>query len=786
MNIFELMHEKYVLPRKPKLFESFAGLGCQRLAFNRLGLDYESVGISEIDKYAIQSYMAIHGDTKNFGSICDIKGQDLPQIDVFTWSFPCFTKDALVMTNFGFKKIVDVVNGDMVMTHDRTFKRVIRTLDNGIKQTLEIKGMSVDEIVCTPNHKFYTRELKRVYYHNPNTQSRRFEDPKWVEAKDLNKNTYLGVAINQNSIIPTLPKEIEHLSNKKDFWYIIGRYLGDGWLRHQSGIIICCERSETKEISDRLDRLGINYCISKERTVNKIHIPKQVYKEYFTKFGKGASNKRITQDVFDLPTDLLEGFIEGYLESDGSFTQGVYKTSSVSKELSYGFAQCVAKVYKTPYRIYKNTRKNDYLIEGRSGKQLPAYSVVFKKEVKKQDKAFYEDGYIWFPIKSIREHSLENVYDLEVEENHSYTVNGTIVHNCTDLSKAGKQKGLNNTRSGLVYEVLRIMQECKVNGNLPKVLIMENVVDLVQSKFIRQFQEIQLELEQLGFSNYTQTLNAKDYGVAQNRDRVFMVSILGEYYYDFQQPIKLEKRLKDYLEDNVDEKYYLSDKFIEGMLKEDTGGVDRKGKFMRSFQETIEERIASTITTRETNVATSNFIIMPEDTKQGYAKAYEGDGVYINRPHQKRGVVQDGMIQTLKTSCNDVGVVIIDDTYKNREVRLYEDCSPTIRSEREGLKVVVYDDYNQQIRNDQNTIGTLTTNCGSSTERNGFKIIENGLRIRKLTEKECWRLMGIDDGDFNKASKVCSRSQLYKQAGNGIVVDVFASILSTMQGEQNE
>lgn len=133
---------------------------------------------------------------------------------------------------------------------------------------------------------------------------------------------------------------------------------------------------------------------------------------------------------------------------------------------------------------------------------------------------------------------------------------------CTDLSKAGKQKGLDGTRSGLVYEVLRILHEAHEADNLPKVLIMENVVDLVQTKFIREFQEIQRELELLGYSNYTETLNAKDYGVAQNRDRVFMVSILGDYYYEFPKPIKLEKRLKDYLEDEVDEKYYLSDKLL--------------------------------------------------------------------------------------------------------------------------------------------------------------------------------------------------------------------------------
>ncbi len=326
---------------------------------------------------------------------------------------------------------------------------------------------------------------------------------------------------------------------------------------------------------------------------------------------------------------------------------------------------------------------------------------------------------------------------------------------CTDLSKAGKQKGLNNTRSGLVYEVLRIVRETQ---DKPKVLIMENVVDLVQTKFIREFQEIQVELENMGYMNYTEVLNAKNYGVAQNRERVFMVSILGNYYYEFPKPFKLEKRLKDYLESEVDEKHYLSQKILSFFENNSINNKLKGNGFRFKPHQKELSTVAFALTTRSGSRMDDNFVLepvclnskvngkqpslqdgvydseaistaittgfmpsikIPEDTKKGYSEAYDGDEVYINRPHQKRGVVQDGMIQTLKTSCNDVGVVV-----KN-----------------------------------------------------------NGLRIRKLTPLECWRLMGIDDTDFEKASKVVSNSQLYKQAGNGIVVDVFASILKMMKGE---
>jgi DNA (cytosine-5)-methyltransferase 1 len=134
---------------------------------------------------------------------------------------------------------------------------------------------------------------------------------------------------------------------------------------------------------------------------------------------------------------------------------------------------------------------------------------------------------------------------------------------CQDFSNAGLQRGGqegSGTRSSLLWECRRAIATKK-----PKYLMMENVAALVSQKFISTFNQWQLELESYGYTNFSQVLNAKDYGVPQNRERIFMISILNcdEAYY-FPKKIKLTKRLKDILEDNVDEKYYLSDKTLEG------------------------------------------------------------------------------------------------------------------------------------------------------------------------------------------------------------------------------
>lgn len=153
--------------------------------------------------------------------------------------------------------------------------------------------------------------------------------------------------------------------------------------------------------------------------------------------------------------------------------------------------------------------------------------------------------------------------DLGIAERERFLYILTYSFPCQDLSLAGKGAGMqkgSGTRSGLLWEVERILDECE---ELPQVLLMENVPQVIGQKNIKDFQKWRSKLESLGYSNFVQLLNAKDYGIPQNRNRCFMVSILGDYHYSFPKKKKLELRLKDMLEDNVDEKYYLSDEMVK-------------------------------------------------------------------------------------------------------------------------------------------------------------------------------------------------------------------------------
>ena len=315
---------------------------------------------------------------------------------------------------------------------------------------------------------------------------------------------------------------------------------------------------------------------------------------------------------------------------------------------------------------------------------------------------------------------------------------------CQDFSIAGTNMGGDygsGTRSSLLYETLRIVEKIK-----PKYVIWENVKNVISKKHKHNFDNYLSEMEKLGYTNYYQVLNAKDYGIPQNRERVFTISILGSWedngigqvlyeVDDFNFPEKkiLKLKLKDLLESEVEEKYYLTDKMMRYVL--DMNEVQEGTKWEgRANNGLLNKDIALTIGVRSAEAqrgGVTNFIIdgldheikvkdfkllIKEATKKGYKEAYDGDSVNLEQPNSKtrRGRVGNQVAQTLTTSCNQ-GVV-------------------------------------------------------------------NNYKIRKLTPKECWRLMGFDDVDFEKASQVNSNAQLYKQAGNSIVVQVLEAIFRELLG----
>lgn len=350
------------------------------------------------------------------------------------------------------------------------------------------------------------------------------------------------------------------------------------------------------------------------------------------------------------------------------------------------------------------------------------------------------------------------------------------------------------TRSGLYYEGLRILE-----AKRPMYSVIENVKNLTSNRFKSQFASILNDLTNLGYTNYWKVLNSKDYGIPQNRERLFIISIrtdIAKSNFSFPPKIPLKLKLKDMLEDNVEEKYYLSknaigrlirhnNKLIQQMknpnisscliagyykmgardnqyiinnrIKRITGMYDTEIKQYQAGSIYDSNGISPTLTTMLNGGNKQPFILVNEGTKKGYVKAQEGDSINVAYPNNitKRGRVGKEIANTILTSPN---MSVLENARK------------------------MYNPYNNKVITD--IAPAQTTTCGCNTSSSAVLISEDGenfMRIRKLTPLECWRLMGFDDIDFKNTKNVgISDTQLYKQAGNSIVVNVLEYVFQQL------
>lgn len=342
---------------------------------------------------------------------------------------------------------------------------------------------------------------------------------------------------------------------------------------------------------------------------------------------------------------------------------------------------------------------------------------------------------------------------------------------CQDISVAGNQKGISSeTRSGLLYEVQRLLEVAKDDGTLPKYLLLENVKNLVGKKFKSQFDDWLFYLDQLGYDTYWQVLNAKNYGIPQNRERVFAISIRKDLNqtFEFPKPEELKIRLKDILEDEVDEKYYISQ--------------DKVQKFVKSFENLETPCIAAS---RGRNPENPSDRTVGAPTEQRLEINTQGTSNTITTV-QKDNYVVEAKIQ-------QVGNIVSTGNWDNpQRGRIYspEGLSPALNTVGGGglePKIVEVGHYtypNSDKKHQSNTVYSSDGLCPTLDTMQGGnrqpKILED-IRIRKLTPLECWRLMGFDDEDFYKAQKSgVSNTQLYKQAGNSIVVVLIEKLFKNL------
>ena len=364
---------------------------------------------------------------------------------VFTiWENVCFAGDTLITTSSGHKRISEIAKGDMVRSIDGKCHKVVNVIKTANKETINITAMGADTLTVTPNHPFYVR----LNLHNKkNPLKRGFCKPEWMAAGNLTLNHYIGYKVDSDGT------ESIGLANA----YAVGRWLADGSIVIRSSathngtrggqkarIFISTGLKKRKSLAKELSRLPyrINESPVSDYAVNFTFTSDAFY-ELIRECRKGARNKKVPQYAYSLIKEEQAEMLRGYLEGDGHVHRANEMTyCSASRELAMGIARLVRNVYHRGVSICVNKGKGKTEIQGRKINAHDNWSCSFVPESikdgsKKHLISFFEDGFVWCPIKKIESGQVHDVYNLTVADTHTYEANDIVVHNCGAFSSNG-------------------------------------------------------------------------------------------------------------------------------------------------------------------------------------------------------------------------------------------------------------------------------------------------------------------------------------------------------------
>lgn len=472
------------------------------------------------------------------------------RIDVLSGGFPCFVAGTPVLTSRGFIPIEDVRLGDYVLSTDQKYHEVECLMTHPADDIVYLRAQGMfEELKCTPNHPFYVR--RRKTYYKKGRKCTEYEEPQYINASDLKKGDKVGYPIHEG----------EDKSFTLAFWKLVGTWIADGWIDNNTRkskipkgnrgsrvnsrnhkVIICCGKKNIAHLHHIIQNAGYKYTLSEDRTVYKAIICDKWLCEFLKDFGKHAHGKKLSPQCFRLDNErkrsLFEGWLtDGYVENNGS-----YKVTTVSEELALGMAQVARDAYRCPVSLSKKRVNRDCYIEGRLVNERPQYQVTVSNNSKY---GFYNNGFVWCNVKTIRtEKEINQVYNLSVNEEHSYNVYGIAVHNCQPFSVAGKRKGSEDDRY-LWDEMLRAIREIRptwvVGENVAGLLSMvqpgetirvENQttlfqedckkIETIESEFV--LKTIRRDLRKEGYSVQPILIPACAIGAPHRRDRVWIIA----------------------------------------------------------------------------------------------------------------------------------------------------------------------------------------------------------------------------------------------------------------------
>jgi intein/homing endonuclease len=368
----------------------------------------------------------------------ELRANDLVRTDGLQWT--CFPAGTLVLTETGQKPIETIQAGERVLTHRGRWRKVLRAEETGESETVEVKGHG-GQVRCTPDHLFLSSEVFLQENRDKQHQRAKLGHPEWVPATQLVGATW--ATPRQIDALPiTLPEGWKTESLPSNFWWVIGRWVGDGWTSSAPNgdyrIVICAGHHEADDLESELCATGWKWRREPDRTATKFRLQNRELRDWLrSQFGVGAAGKRIPAWLLGTSEDIRQSFLAGLLSADGWKGQDKrsprkqFALTTVSHELAIGVRMLLAQAGYGA--AISRSRQTTTHIEGRKVNGQDRYQVRWVDSFAGEPytKAWKDDEYIWSRIHKVTLDEKEvPVFDLEVEEDHSFIAEGLAVHNC--------------------------------------------------------------------------------------------------------------------------------------------------------------------------------------------------------------------------------------------------------------------------------------------------------------------------------------------------------------------
>lgn len=333
----------------------------------------------------------------NAWNVSDLNKMTLP---------PCFTENMLVKCKNGYKKISNISTDDYVLTEDGSYQKVYATQTTSYDDRLigiRVYGNNTT-ITSTPDHPFLIK------------------DKGYIKASKVTEDDYLGIPLNKNEIVPTFSSEIGDTINKEDFWFLLGYFMGDGWIDHETKeLFLTIDEKDHHMVFNRLKNIIPLDDISEENDLIKKYVSKNTdFNDILTMFGDVGENRVIPEFMYDSPKYFINEFIDGFNLSDGGENDGERKFYTLSSSVAYGLQLLYSKL---------NIR-----VSVSYNKESEMFTINSSKQKNKSSKFIFDENYLWLKVKTIKELDGKEtngfVYNLSVENNHTYNVFNLINHNC--------------------------------------------------------------------------------------------------------------------------------------------------------------------------------------------------------------------------------------------------------------------------------------------------------------------------------------------------------------------